>query len=237
MCNKRTCKTRWARRTRAYTLKSSSTIQSQVNTVSASAYISVSLKRKKKGKKKRKRFQGTTHPMRKLGAFWGETPHLSSSRWLLLFERKSLLRLRESHRFLMYAWADKTLREPDSTSTFHKGGGHYPALPPPSLSPSTQLQWNPKPSAMAVHWKDASTPAALNPPRVVEVLLGKPQCSVACPSLLRWTMPPTQLEKEKTPVIKLSLRLSSRVLSSLTKKQNTCKRGIPCGPCGCRSIG
>lgn len=73
--------------------------------------------------KKQKRFQGTTQPVRKIGV---RTPPLSSFRWLLLFERKSLLWIFRN------IWADK-LRGPDSTLI--KRWTH--PLPPWSLATST----------------------------------------------------------------------------------------------------
>lgn len=81
--------------------------------------------------------------MRKLG---GETPHLSSSQWLLLFERKSLLWLYEATDFYV-CLSSYTLRGPDSTLMFHK------EVDTPTLATSsyTTQQWKPKPLTTLVH--------------------------------------------------------------------------------------
>lgn len=161
--------------------------------------------------------------MRKLG---GETPKLSASRWLLLFERKSLLWLREAIGFN----TSKQINFPEDLTVLLNSQRKWtlPHLwPPPVRLRRTRSQshatWLPTRSPNPCGWS-----AAL--PCSAHCCFDKPQWSLKMP-LLKVNHASDTAWKEKTFVINLSLQLSPCVPFSLTKKQNTCKHGIPSGPC------
>lgn len=149
--------------------------------------------------------------MRKLGAFRGETLHLSSSRWLLLFERKSQICL----------YMSEQMNSQRTWQYFNKGSGHSPVFghlhsytTKPRTTPA--VHWNPTPLPLPF------PPFALTP--VVEVsrsvsslfnMLNLSDCSC----LFKMNHASNAAWKEKTFVIKLSLRLSSRVFPPWPKNK------------------
>lgn len=89
---------------------------------------------------------------------------------------------------------------------------------PPKLRLTLTPTWTHNPHPRPQTWPESLQPVPLC---VVPPDYGVTSCdrhSNAC-LLLRWTMPPTQLEKEKTFVIKLSLRLRSHPFPSWPKNK------------------